>query len=86
MGRGPTRSTYTSARNKSSNFPDISGLIVTQKLRERMGPKAPIILLSGDRSMETLNSLPHVGATDFFSKPVNSSQLIERLRLGVAPA
>jgi CheY-like chemotaxis protein len=61
------------------HLPDISGLVVSQKLRERLGPQAPIIVLSGDTSMETLNSLPHVGATYFFSKPVNSLQLLERL-------
>jgi hypothetical protein len=30
--------------------------------------------------MPTLNSLPHVGATWFFSKPVNAGYLLERLR------
>ena len=62
------------------HLPDISGLVVSQKLRELFGPDVPIIVLSGDTSMQTLNSLPHVGATYFFSKPVNSNQLLERLR------
>jgi len=62
------------------HLPDLSGLVVTQKLRERFGPNTPIIILSGDTSMETLNSLPHVGATYFFSKPVNSSHLVARMR------
>ena len=62
------------------HLPDLSGLVVTQKLRERFGPGTPIIILSGDTSMETLNSLPHVGATYFFSKPVNSSHLVARMR------
>ena len=62
------------------HLPDLSGLLVSQKLRERLGPDTPIIVLSGDTSLETLNSLPHVGATYFFSKPVNSTQLIERLQ------
>lgn len=61
------------------HLPDLSGLVVTQKLRQRFGPDVPIVILSGDTSMETLNSLPHVGATYFFSKPVNSSQLVQRL-------
>ena len=61
------------------HLPDLSGLVVTQKLRQHLGPATPIIILSGDTSMETLNSLPHVGATYFFSKPVNSAQLIQRL-------
>ena len=62
------------------HLPDINGLILSQQLRVCLGPDKPIIVLSGDTSMETLNSLPHVGATHFFSKPVNGSQLIERLR------
>ncbi len=66
------------------HLPDMNGLVLTNKLRECMGPEKPIIVLSGDTSMATLNSLPHVGATHFFSKPVNGSQLIERLRELVA--
>ena len=62
------------------HLPDLSGLVVTQKLRERLGPSTPIIILSGDTSMEMLNALSHVGATYFFSKPVNSAQLVQRLQ------
>jgi DNA-binding response OmpR family regulator len=62
------------------HLPDMNGLVLSTKLRECMGPGKPIIVLSGDTSMETLNSLPHVGVTHFFSKPVNCSQLIKRLK------
>lgn len=68
------------------HLPDLSGLVVTQKLRERLGPATPIIILSGDTSMEMLNALPHVGATYFFSKPVNVTQLIARLQESVRKA
>ena len=67
------------------HLPDLSGLVVSQKLREILGPETPIIVLSGDTSMTTLNSLPHVGATYFFSKPVNASHLLERLKEWLAP-
>jgi DNA-binding response OmpR family regulator len=63
------------------HLPDINGLVLSQKLRDRLGPDAPIIVLSGDTSMETLKSLPYVGATYFFSKPVNSGQLIDKLKM-----
>jgi DNA-binding response OmpR family regulator len=66
------------------HLPDINGLVVSQKLREVMGPSAPIIVLSGDTSMEVINTLPHVGATYFFSKPVNAGQLLERLKQWLA--
>jgi CheY-like chemotaxis protein len=61
------------------HLPDISGLVVSQQLRDTLGPDVPILVLSGDTSMPTLNSLAHVGATYFFSKPVNSAQLLERI-------
>ncbi len=62
------------------HLPDINGLVLTQRLRDLLGPDVPLIILSGDTSMQTLNSLPHVGATYFFPKPVQGAQLIERLR------
>ena len=62
------------------HLPDINGLILSQQLRERLGPDAPIIVVSGDTSMETIKSLPHVGATYFFPKPVSARQLIARLK------
>lgn len=62
------------------HLPDISGLILTQRLREILGPRAPIVIVSGDASMEVLNSLPHVGATYFFRKPVSGAMLVEHFR------
>jgi FixJ family two-component response regulator len=62
------------------HLPDISGLVLSQRLREILGPAAPIIVLSGDTSMEVLNSLPHVGATYFFPKPVVGTMLLDQFR------
>lgn len=62
------------------HLPDISGLVVAQKMRDLLGPEMPIIVVSGDTSMETLNSLSHVGATYFFSKPLSSASLLEHLK------
>jgi DNA-binding response OmpR family regulator len=62
------------------HLPDISGLQLAQKLRGLLGPARPIIVLSGDTSMENLRSLPHVGADYFMSKPFNCGHLVERLR------
>jgi DNA-binding response OmpR family regulator len=62
------------------HLPDINGLIVSQKLREQFGPGVPIIVVSGDTSMENLNALSHVGATYFFSKPTNATSLVSYLR------
>jgi len=70
------------------HLPDISGLILSQRLRDVLGPNAPIVILSGDASMEVLNSLPHVGATYFFRKPVSGGTLIDHFKelLGDAAA
>ncbi|HZZ42673.1 MAG TPA: response regulator [Tepidisphaeraceae bacterium] len=61
------------------HLPDLSGLVLIQQLRKVVGEEMPIVVLSGDVSMETINSLPHVGATYFFSKPVKAGMLLERL-------
>lgn len=62
------------------HLPDLSGLIVSQKLREHLGADAAVLVLSGDTSMQTLNSLSHCGASYFFSKPVNAGSLLDWLR------
>jgi two-component system sensor histidine kinase RpfC len=62
------------------HLPDMSGLTLAQQFRERIGPNMPIVILSGDTSIETLRALPEAGATHFFSKPVQTGVLIERLR------
>ena len=66
------------------HLPDINGLVLAHKLRDRLGSDIPIIIVSGDTSMETIKSLAHVGATYFFSKPVNPNVLVERLKELVA--
>ena len=79
---GAEAMTYTEAAIPAAavvdiHLPDINGLILSQKLRERLGPEAPIIVVSGDTSMETLNSLAHVGATYFLSKPTSPHVLLK---------
>lgn len=80
------RNTTPAAALVDIHLPDISGLILAQKLRERLGADRPIIIVSGDTSMETLNSLAHVGATYFLSKPISPALLLERLRSLLSPA
>lgn len=62
------------------HLPDINGLDLSHTLREKLGPAVPIVVLSGDNSMDTLRALPQAGATHFFAKPVNAAMLIERLK------
>lgn len=61
------------------HLPDLNGLVLVDRLRRAFGPGLPILVLSGDTSMGTLNSLPHVGATHFLGKPVNAAALLELL-------
>jgi DNA-binding response OmpR family regulator len=74
------RATPCGAALVDVHLPDLNGLVVAQKLRELLGPDAPIVIVSGDTSMEVINALPHVGATYFFSKPLNVPDLIERMK------
>jgi DNA-binding response OmpR family regulator len=55
-------------------------LVLAHKIRDHVGGDVPIIIVSGDTSMETIKSLSHVGATYFFSKPVNPNVLVARLK------
>ena len=61
------------------HLPDMSGLDVAVHLREILGDEAPIIMMSGDTSMQTISALSHVGATYFFGKPLNSGPFLEQL-------
>jgi DNA-binding response OmpR family regulator len=71
---------HVSAAIIDVHLPDLNGLVLSRHLRERLGDSAPIFVVSGDTSMETINSLPHVGATHFFAKPMSPAYLIEQLK------
>jgi DNA-binding response OmpR family regulator len=62
------------------HLPDLSGLEISRQLRQIHGNELPIIIFSGDTSLETLRALPDVGATFFFSKPVNVNTLLQCLK------
>ncbi|MCE9658043.1 MAG: response regulator transcription factor [Burkholderiales bacterium] len=62
------------------HLPDMTGLELAEQLRGRLGEGLPIIVLSGDSSMDTLNSLAAAGATYYFNKPVNRHWLLQQLQ------
>ena len=62
------------------HLPDANGLSLSQQLRATLGASVPIIILSGDNSMQTIRALPDAGATYFFAKPVNTGMLIGQLK------
>ena len=73
------RGNHISAAIVDVHLPDLNGLVLSKSLREHIGMTAPIFVVSGDTSMETINSLPLVGATYFFAKPMSAVHVIQRL-------
>jgi DNA-binding response OmpR family regulator len=62
------------------HLPDLNGLILTSQIRQVCGSDLPILVISGDTRLETINALPHVGGTLFVGKPVNATRLAEQVR------
>jgi CheY-like chemotaxis protein len=62
------------------HLPDISGLDLARDIRSIHGQRLPIIIFSGDTSMDVLRTLPQSGATYFFSKPVSATALLNSLK------
>jgi CheY-like chemotaxis protein len=58
---------------------DASGIDLTRKLRKD-GFAGPIIIISGDRSRDTVGGSILAGATDFLAKPFDESALVDKLR------
>jgi two-component system OmpR family response regulator len=61
------------------NLPDMDGLIVCQRLRER-NSQTPILVLSGEASVLTKINLLDAGANDYLTKPFSLGELKARLR------
>jgi CheY-like chemotaxis protein len=62
------------------HLPDISGLELSRDIRNLHGERLPIIILSGDNSMDMLRALPQCGASFFLSKPVSATALLNSLK------
>ena len=62
-------------------LPDIDGFEVCQHLRAHpKGVYIPIIMLTGLDDVSSINRAYEVGATDFFTKPINHSLLVHRIK------
>ena len=68
------------------HLPDISGLELSRDIRSLHGEHLPIIILSGDNSMDLLRALPQCGATYFLGKPVSATALLNSLKSCAAHA
>jgi DNA-binding response OmpR family regulator len=67
------------------HLPDMSGLLLTRQLRTLLGDEVPIIIVSSDTWMETLNSLHDVGASYFMSKPMSPMRMLQLLEEHLSP-
>jgi response regulator of citrate/malate metabolism len=61
-------------------MPDINGLILVKKIRER-DRDIPILVLTVDESIDLANKFICAGATDFANKPIKAADLISRVKL-----
>ena len=62
-------------------LPGINGLELQQKLAETQGP--PIIFITGHGDIPSGIKAMKNGAIEFLTKPIESAQLLEAIRLGV---
>ncbi len=60
-------------------MPGMDGLQLLQKLRE-LAPHVPVVLMSGQASIETAVQATRLGALDFVEKPVSLDRLLLTLR------
>ena len=61
---------------------DGDGVDLTRRLRDRLGGGVPIVVVSGDTSMDLLCRLGEAGATRFVAKPMSLRVLQEALGVG----
>jgi PAS domain S-box-containing protein len=66
-------------------LPDISGCEVAVRIRE-FSPQTTIIMLTGDRTVETAVAAMKLGAYDFLTKPLKHQHLLKTLEKGLEHA
>ena len=66
------------------NMPGLNGIEVECRLKE-MGSTVPVIMVTGDSDVPTATAALHHGAVDFVTKPIESAELLCRIREIVTP-
>ena len=61
------------------HLPDGDGIDLTRALRDRVGEHVPIVIVSGDTSMDTLRRLRDAGGNRFVGKPMSLAALRDAL-------
>jgi CheY-like chemotaxis protein len=62
------------------HLPDGSGIDLARRARDLLGDDIPVVVVSGDTSIENLRLLPDSGATLFVAKPFHVPTLLTKLR------
>jgi putative two-component system response regulator len=65
------------------DMPDMSGFTVMEKLKAASLSHIPVIVLTGDRTVEAEIQALEAGAVDFICKPVHQSVLLHRIALHI---
>lgn len=60
-------------------LPDADGVALCARLRERLGPAVPIVLLTADYDPQLETAARKAGATLFFRKPFAPDALLQQL-------
>jgi two-component system phosphate regulon response regulator PhoB len=66
------------------NLPGGFGLDLLRHLRQELGRKIPVFVLSGLKQEKTLLEALHLGAQDYLTKPFSPNELLLRLERYVA--
>jgi DNA-binding response OmpR family regulator len=61
-------------------MPGLDGYLVCSELRRQYGDALPIVLITGHDDREAIETGFAAGASEFISKPINWSTLVQRLR------
>ena len=62
-------------------MPRMDGFACCRAIRAREdGANVPVLMLTGLDDLESINQAYEVGATDFYSKPMNAATLVHRVR------
>ncbi len=62
-------------------MPRMDGFACCRAIRAReVGANVPVLMLTGLDDLESINQAYEVGATDFYSKPMNAATLVHRVR------
>lgn len=64
-------------------MPDFDGLQVLREVVERRGCREPVVLVTGQPSLESASEAVRHGAFDYFSKPVTKDKLLEGVARGL---